>query len=262
MLEIIKNIIRSAQSNEEKLHLTREFLQNVILKILSENNGFLSMAFIGGTALRILFGVKRYSEDLDFSLHDKSKYDFIKILEKIKKELELMNFQVELKYKQKTVDSCFISFSNLLYLLGISMIPSQKLSIKLEIDTNPPSGYFMQTTILKNEFMFSVKHYDLPSLMAGKLHAVFCRKFVKGRDYYDLFWYLQQKVKPNFVLFNNALQQTEKKFIVVNELNWKKLLLEKLEKVDFKYIQNDIENFLIYSAEKRLLCLEEFKKLI
>jgi len=262
MIEIIQDKIATVNSNNERINITREFLQNLVLKILSDQDAFLGISFLGGTALRVLFGLKRYSEDLDFSLHDKSKYLFLDILKKLKKELELMNFQLEIKYKEKTIDSCFISFIDILQLLKLNIVKEQKLSIKLEIDTNPPQGYKLQASILQNEFMFPVRHYDLPSLMSGKLHAVLFRKFIKGRDYYDLLWYLNQNITPNFCLLNNSIKQTEKSHKIVNENNWQKLLKDNLKDQDFIKIQKDVERFLIYPQEKKLISWENFKKIL
>jgi len=147
-----------------------------------------------------------------------------------------------------------------LQLLKINIAKEQKLSIKLEIDTNPPEGYGLQTTILQNEFMFPVRHYNLPSLMSDKLHAVFCRKFIKGRDYYDLLWYLNQNIIPNLKLLNNSIRQTEKDYEVIEQDNWKKLLKDKLRNLEFAKIQKDVERFLIYPQEKKINFLGKFSK--
>ena len=79
------------------------------------------------------------------------------------------------------------------------------------MDTNPPKGGRTAETPLNKTYIFSVRHFDLPSMLATKLHACFYRKYTKGRDFYDLVWYLGRKVFPNLELLNNAIQQTEGK---------------------------------------------------
>lgn len=262
MLEILQEKIKSEITIQAKTNLIREFLQILILKILSDNKDFNQIVFIGGTALRILYKLKRYSEDLDFYLYSQKDYDFKKTLKKIQDQLEKLNFQVEFKYKQGVVDSAMINFIGVLQELDLHQAKDQKLSIKLEIDTNPPQGGNIETTLVHEDFMFPVKHYDLSSLMAGKLHAVLCRKFEKGRDYYDLIWYLTQKIEPNLILLNNAIIQTEKQSLNLTSKNWKKTLLKKLQNLDFEIIKKDVQRFLMRPEEIDLISLQNFQKLL
>jgi len=138
-----------------------------------------------------------------------------------------------------------------LYKLGLSPHHNQKLSIKLEIDQNPPTGYNCQLTMLNKDFLVAVNHFDLPSLFAGKLHAVLCRPYAKGRDYYDLLWFLAKKIVPNYVLLNNALQQTEGTKANIDSSELKKLLLTTIESADFPKIRNDVVAFLLEPNEIR-----------
>ena len=137
-----------------------------------------------------------------------------------------------------------MKFSGLLKELGISPMPSQKLSIKLEIDTNPPAGWELGSTIVSKIYTFNIVHYNLPSLYAGKLHACFYRRFTKGRDFYDLIWYLGKKVKPNFTLLNNAIAQTQGKNLGISESNFKAYLLDSIKRIDFASAKKDVERFL------------------
>lgn len=262
MLEILQKKIKSGQNREAQINLLREFLQVLILKILSDQKAFTQIVFIGGTALRILYDLKRYSEDLDFSLYNSQEYDFQKMIAKLKSGLEQMNLKVEFRHKEGVVDSLMIAFTEILQSLDLHFAKDQKLSIKLEIDTKPPEGGTLQTTLVNDEFIFPVKHYDLSSLMASKLNAVFCRGFDKGRDYYDLIWYLTQKIEPDFVLLNHSMEQTEGKKFVLSSDNWKKFLLEKIEKVDFSVIKKDVQRFLMRPEEVELLSLENFTALL
>jgi predicted nucleotidyltransferase component of viral defense system len=261
MIEILRKKIRKAPA-DQKINVLREYLQILILKILSDKKVFNNIVFVGGTALRILYGLRRYSEDLDFSLVNRKGYDFVSVLEYLKQELKLLNFNVDINYKKGVVDSAFISFSGLLQELGLSSIKSQKISVKLEVDTNPPKGGTEENTLINDEFIFPVKHFDLPSLMAGKLHSVLCRKFVKGRDYYDLIWYLSKTITPNFRKLNNAITQTKNKIEKIDEKNWKEVLLKRLKKINFPHAKKDVERFLMNPEEGKLLSFENFEKLI
>lgn len=107
-------------------------------------------------------------------------------------------------------------------------------------------------------YVFTVTHYDLPSLFATKLHACFFRGFVKGRDFYDLLWYLGKKVKPNFELLGHAIEQTHPERSTVTEDNFKEFLEKGLRKVDFRKAQQDVDRFLEDKQELRLIDMEIF----
>ena len=262
MIEILKEKINSVESREEKINIVREFLQVLILKIMRDKNAFLNIAFVGGTALRILYKLKRFSEDLDFSLISKKNYDFINILQEIKKETDLYNLPIEIKYKTGVVNSCFIKFKNVLQSLELDKHRDEKVSIKLEIDTNPPTGAKIEEKIINDHFIFDIRAYDLSSLMSGKLHAVLTRKYSKGRDFYDLIWYLTNEVKPNVKFLNNALIQTQKESWNLTEENWKEKVFNKIKGLDYKKIQNDVERFLARKEEVTLINIETYKKLL
>ncbi len=182
MIELLQNKLSTHRTNEEKYNYLREYLQLIILKALEELGYFRNLAFVGGTALRILYDLKRFSEDLDFSLVNDSKYHFDELMNKLEKRLSLENLDVSVKYKdKKTVASAFIKFENLLHQLGLSMHDDQKIMVKFEVDQNAPRGYETELTVVNKEFLIGINHYDLPSLFAGKLHAILCRKYSELR---------------------------------------------------------------------------------
>lgn len=263
MIDVLKQQFKPSMDSEEKINRVREFLQVLCLKIIHDKGYFENMAFVGGTALRILYDLRRFSEDLDFSVTKKKGYDFLKIISVITSELELYGFNVESKNSvDKTVQSSFLKFNNLLNELGLSQMKEQKLSIRMEVDSNPPAGWNLQTTLINKTYIFNILHFDLPSLYATKLHACFFRKFIKGRDFYDLLWYLGRKAKPNFILLNNAIKQTESRDLKLNEKNFKSFLLGKLEKVDFISVRKDVGRFLEDKKELELLGFGPIKKSI
>jgi len=264
MINILKNTINKEKSRESKQNMTREFLQILILKILFDNGSFKSIAFVGGTALRIIFDSRRFSEDLDFSCIDKKAYNFNKLAKCLKNNLQQYGFDVEIKQRaEKTVNCLEIKFINLFYSLGLSDLKGQKLLIKMEIDTNPPKGYKTELSLVtKMSFVFTITHFDLPSLYATKVHACFYRKFTKGRDFYDLLWYLGQKAECNYEVLNNAIKQTEKKTEKITQSNFIDFLKQSLNKIDLKKAKKDVAHFLIDKNELKLFDQKIFEKII
>ncbi|MDT8287369.1 MAG: nucleotidyl transferase AbiEii/AbiGii toxin family protein [Elusimicrobiales bacterium] len=253
MIEAIRKELEGLPSREVRYNRARETLQVLALKCLSDRGAFGHLAFVGGTALRILFGLKRFSEDLDFSLTRRQGYDFGALGERLVKDLRLNGLHPRLdRADVKTVNSAFLAFPGLPRELGLSGHKEEKLSIKIEVDTNPPGGWRARTTLVNASYLFSVSHYDLPSLFAGKLHACFYRRYTKGRDIYDLFWYLGRKVRPNYDLLNNAVAQSEGAPPEVDERNLKEFMLGRLARIDLPAARRDVEKFLEDKSELRL----------
>jgi len=253
MIEALKQVSAAGASVEDGTNRAREFLQVLALKFLSDQDAFSRIAFLGGTALRILFGLRRFSEGLDFSIVSAKGYDFDALCAGLERGFTLNGLNAELdKGKKKTVNSGFLSFPGLPRALGLSGHKREKLSIKIEVDTNPPAGWATQTAVLNKTYLFSVAHYDLPSLFAGKLHACFYRSYTKGRDIYDLFWYLGRKVQPNFELLNNAIAQSRRRAPGVDAGNFRRFMLERAGKIDMAAARKDVEKFLEDKSELRL----------
>jgi len=254
MIDLIKGAISEIPSREEKVHTAREFLQILILKTLYDRNYFKNFAFVGGTALRLLYGLRRFSEDLDFSLINKENWDFDGFLKGIIYELEKNGFSLNARETRKNVvQSAMFKFNDLLSDLGLSSQKGEKLSVKLELDTNPPPGWNTEISLVNRYFVFTVTHFDLPSLFALKLHACFYRKYTKGRDYYDLLWYLGKKLLPNFRLLNNAIEQTKNRRLNIDEANFEGFLRERLREVDFAKVRKDADRFIEDKNELKLL---------
>jgi len=142
-----------------------------------------------------------------------------------------------------------LEFPGILKDLGLSPLKDEKLAIKWDVDTNPPPGAVPVSGMLNKYFTFRIVHYDLPSLFAGKLHACRFRNYTKGRDWYDFIWYVSKKVRPNIALLQNAVQQTEKKDLALDESGLGDFLIQCMERVDFKVLRQDVERFLEDPAE-------------
>lgn len=263
MIEILEKEIKNLNTKEEKINHLRELLQIVILKIVQEAGMFKNLAFVGGTALRILFDLRRFSEDLDFSLINKKGYSIKRFVSSIKTRLSQYNLSTDIKVKdKKIIQEVNIRFKKILSDLELSVMPSQKLFIKLEIDTNPPRGAKLEVSLINKLYVFDIIHFDLPSLFATKIHACFFRKYTKGRDFYDLMWYLSKKIQPNYKLLNNATRQTHNKKRLVTEDNFKNFLEREFNKVDFAKVRKDVERFLERKEEVNILRKEIFLSLV
>ena len=189
-LALLDNVTDPAK----KLNVLREYLQVLALRSLHESEAFTRLAFVGGTALRFVFRLPRFSEDIDFALEDPDGYRPEAWLKKLKHDLVLGGFDASVSFQDKTtVHSSWIKIAGILEETGLAAMQDQKLSIKLEIDTRPPVGATSERTLITHHRMLALRYYDLASLMAGKVHALGTRKYAKGRDWYDLLWYLGQR---------------------------------------------------------------------
>jgi predicted nucleotidyltransferase component of viral defense system len=225
----------------------REYLQHVILRELFEQGTLDGLVFRGGTALRILFDLRRFSEDLDFHTRKNNKFDLKKIIDKIKRHLPDQGYRLNLKANYEgAVQSVFVKFDSILSEAGISRQEEKKLRVKIEVDTKPPRGYHTESSLVNKYFPFGIIHHDRASFLAGKLHAVLQRSYIKGRDYYDLWFYLSRwkDLSPNFDYLNNALKQTRYNGPSLKEENWKEITLSKIKETDWKYVISDVEPFI------------------
>jgi hypothetical protein len=247
-------------------NILREYLQARILGALQRAGAMVPLAFHGGTALRFLYASARYSEDLDFALERAhAPYDFRGYPRAIQTEFAIEGYELSVRVSdQKPVHSAFVRFSGLLYELGLSPHRDEKLAVKLEVDTNPPAGAGLATTVVRRHVMLQFQHHDQSSLLAGKLHALLQRPYLKGRDVYDLLWFLSDPgwPPPNLVLLNNALQQTGWAGAPLNEETWRPAVGARLQGTAWDQVVADVRPFLEPGANLDLLTLENVTRLL
>lgn len=266
MKERLKDLIRAGSGTTEARNRVREYLQAEILGSLQRSGAMVPLAFQGGTALRFLYSIRRFSEDLDFALERPDRgYDFRKILKAAQSDLSREGYATEARASdQKVVHSAFLRFPGLLSDLGLSPHANEVLSIKLEVDTRPPAGAVLMTTLVRRHLTLRLQHHDPASLLAGKLHAILQRPYPKGRDIYDLIWYLSDPgwPPPNLALLNNALAQTGWKQGHLTAADWRGAVRERLAELDWTRIVADVRPFLESAGDVALLSGESLDLLL
>ena len=266
MKDYLKQQIKNVQDTNLARCIVREYLQARTLEYLQESGAFVNWAFVGGTALRFLYAMPRFSEDLDFSLKEPGTDDnFLGCMKHIKNGFLAEDYQIEIKAKAaKTVMAAFVKFRELLYELGLSPLSSETISIKVEIDSNPPAGAKLETSIIRKHCLLNLQHYDKSSLLAGKLHALTTRKYTKGRDVYDLMWYLSDRTwpEPNIALLNNALQQTGWSGPAFTRDNWRQRIAARLAEFDWDKIIADVKPFIEKQSDLSMLTHNYLRKLL
>jgi predicted nucleotidyltransferase component of viral defense system len=258
--------IETLPSSTQKRNLTREYLQARILELLQRAGAMIPLAFHGGTALRFLYGIPRYSEDLDFALERApDQYDFHAYLHAAQREFEAEGYAVSVKLSdRKVVHSAFVRFPGLLYELGLSPHQTETLAVKLEVDTHPPDGAELATTVVRRHVTLQLQHHDRASLLAGKLHALLQREYVKGRDLYDLLWYLSDPTwpSPNLTLLNNALRQTGWEGKTLHPENWREVVGQNIASLQWERVVANVRPFLEQESQIPLLTRDNLMRVL
>lgn len=258
----------------------REILQEIALLGLWRAKFFEKAAFYGGTSLRILYGLDRFSEDLDFSLLlPAPDFKLSGYSNALVKEMESFGFDVAIEAKDKpaqgSIQSAFLKTNTVSQLIAIGTskeigdaIPRGKLlKIKLEVDTDPPPGFTTETKYLLQPIPFAVRTYSLPDLFAGKMHAILCRRWktrVKGRDWYDLVWFIANHPQLHLTHLEKRMVQTGD-WQDGEELS-KKILIEKLaatiNQVDLEKASREVAPFLKNNEKTAVWSKEFFQDII
>ena len=255
-----------AETLDEKKNAIKEIIQEVILCGLSRAGFFDKAAFYGGTALRIFYGLDRFSEDLDFSLKEKDEgFDLSSYFPVLEKEVRAFGLNMKVEERQKSADSnvksAFLKGNTKEHLLlfyangdfssGVNkfMLSDEVLKIKFEVDTNPPAGAGYEHRYSLKPAPYEATLYDLPSLFAGKVHAVLCRGWknrIKGRDLYDYVFYMQKGASLNLENLRQKLIQSEawKDDDALSLKEVKRMLCERFDDIDFEKAKDDVRDFI------------------
>lgn len=247
MKEALIQRARQGADSHERLNWLREELHHLLLQEIDRKGGFQDLCFVGGTALRVLYQLDRFSEDLDFSTASQVRPSFqlAMLVRALQVALEGYGFDCAVTPVKSigAVHSCFFRFVGLLAALDPVFHKGQKLAVKCEVDTRPPAGAVEIVSPVTGARLYTVRHYDLPSLFAGKLHATLYRQFTKGRDLYDFLWYVGKNVHVNLELLGNAASQTEGKPMRYTAATLRETLTARFRNTDFSQARRDVEPF-------------------
>jgi len=256
LIELIQHRFNEYQAGSavEEEQAIKEIIQEISLFALWKAGFFEVAAFQGGTSLRILYGLSRFSEDLDFIIKDPDvEFEWNDYLKALLKNLEEFGLKAEVKDKsrmdQKIKKAVMKdnSISNQLDLAFYRGTEDQKQTIKLEIDIHPPTGSNFEYSYRDFPVDYEVCHRDLPSNFSLKIHALLCRPYLKGRDWYDFNWYAKQGMTPNLTLLQEALIQYgpwQGEEMRINKQWVMDTLSSKISSVNWPEAAADVERFL------------------
>jgi predicted nucleotidyltransferase component of viral defense system len=264
MDQIIEQMLKqyNTQTVIDKKNSIKEIIQEIALCGLSRAGFFKTAAFYGGTALRIFYGLDRFSEDLDFSLKNTNlSFDLAEYLPILEKEIRSYGLNFKIETKEKSIDSdiksAFLKGNMKEHLvmfyadekLARSIGLGELIKVKFEVDTNPPDYATFETKYRLLPIPYEVTLYDMPSLFAGKIHAVICRVWknrVKGRDLYDYVFYLSRGTQVNLAHITARLAQTghisTERQVTIEDL--KEMLRKRFENIDYAQAKQDVVPFI------------------
>lgn len=264
MNNILQKMLEKYEINSEQdeINAMKEIIQEIVLSGLSRGKFFDEAAFYGGTALRIFYGLDRFSEDLDFALiKPNPNFDLSKYFSFIEEEIKSYGLKLIINKKEKgkesNITSAFLKGDTMTHILLFFTDNNHQtnnkllkdIKIKFEVDINPPAGanYELKYQLLPSPYQ--IRLYDLPSLFAGKIHAILCRKWnlrTKGRDLYDYVFFLSLNTKVNIDLVKNKLIESkyikESDFFNIDIL--RELLKEKFKEINYDNAREDVKPFI------------------
>ena len=274
----IEEIIKSynPKTIEETKAIIKELLQQIVLIGLSRSGFFNYASFYGGTALRIFYGLNRYSEDLDFTLNKEDlNFSIEPFVNKIIEVAHSYGFDIEIQTKIKNIktpiENAFAKLNTYQTFINLKindrlvnlLHKDELIKVKFEIDCNPSLGFNVENKYLSMLEFANVAVLDKESLFARKLHALLCRSYknnVKGRDYYDFLFFIQRKIKPNLTYLRNKLIESHQ----INENDefnidiLKNMLKKRFDEVDFDLVKNDAEHFVFKNEDLSYFSKELF----
>jgi predicted nucleotidyltransferase component of viral defense system len=281
MSDVVKQMLErySPANKKETENALKEILQELALIGLYRSKFFEKAAFYGGTALRILYGLPRFSEDLDFTLFDPNpKFKLDPYFSAMRMEMAAFGFEVDIetvrKPEDRVIESAFMKANTKIRLMQIEPLSkfsgstqmNEKLQIKFEVDIDPASGFDTETKYLFQPIGAPILTLKQPDLFAGKLHALLYRKWkhrVKGRDFYDYAWYLSKKIPIRGAYFFEKAKQSGEldDSFLLNKKTLKKLVVDRIESVDLEKAKSDVRPFIRDARELDVWSMDYFSQL-
>lgn len=238
------------QTSEDYHNAVHEIMQQISLAGLARGGFFNYAAFYGGTCLHLFYGLTRFSEDLDFSLTIKNEgFKLEKYFDAIKNEFKLAGREVDISLKQKRIDtnieSAFLKDTTNIAKIGFTT--EKHMKIKLEVDIDPPMNFETENLLNMQPYSHWVRCFTKENLFAGKVHAILFRNWqnrVKGRDWYDLEWFIRNKIKLNLSHLETRARQSNPEINLSSKEDFYYLLNERINSVNFELAKKDVLPFI------------------
>ena len=252
----------------DERNAAHEVMQQIALAGLARGGFFEKAAFYGGTCLRLLHGMRRFSEDMDFSLLEPDRgFQFEDYFPAVVEEFKLAGKDVEIKMKHKgmpsAIESAFLKESSDVYDIGFTT--EKRLKVKIEVDIDPPPKFATEMRVLSEPRNCIVRAYTLPDLFAGKVSAALFRKWknrVKGRDWYDVVWYICNRVPLNIGHLVERAKESEPGADVSTPEKVIAAFDAKIEAVDFDNAKQDVVQYVMDTSELDIWSKEFFRQMV
>jgi len=253
------------ETEADLINALKEVFQEIALLGLYHGGFFNKAAFYGGTALRILYGLNRFSEDLDFTLLEKNlSFNIEQYFPSVIDEFEALGIKIDLTKKVKKnsssdIESAFLKNGTSMHTLHIQVNDlddilggihsGKKLKIKFEVDTNPPLKFQTEAKTLLMPKTFNIITMTKPNLYAGKMHVILFRNWntrVKGRDWYDFEWYVKQNIKLNLEHLQERMYESGdlNRDIKLDITIFKDLMYNKIDSLDISKAIEEVSPFI------------------
>ena len=254
--------------NVSEANVLHEVMQQIALAGLSRGGFFEKAAFYGGTCLHLLHGMRRFSEDMDFSLLEPDLgFRFEDYFPAVVEEFKMAGKDVEIKMKHKgqpsAIESAFLKESSDVFDIGFTT--EKRLKVKVEVDIDPPPKFTTEMKLLELPRKCWVRSYDLPGLYAGKVSAALFRKWknrVKGRDWYDVTWYIQNRVELDLAHLVERAKESEPTTDVSTREKLLATFDARIDTIDFENAKQDVLLYLKDPKEVDIWSREFFKEYI
>lgn len=256
-------------TNDDYTNALHEVMQQITLAGLYRGGFFEHAAFYGGTCLRVFHKLDRFSEDVDFSLLQPNReFKLEDYFQPIINEFSALGRDVVINKKEKknesNVESAFLKDDTAIY--NLQFRTERSVKIKVELDINPPLGFSTESKLLLLPYSFMTRCYTLPSLYAGKMHALLFRKWnnrVKGRDWYDFEWYVKNNISLDFTHLCQRIEQFESlNMEQMTHESFKKLLKEKIANTNFENAKADVKPFIKVQKQLEIWSTDYFTQLV
>ena len=264
--KMVADMKRAPDVNED--NVLHEVMQQIALAGLARGGFFQKAAFYGGTCLRLLHDMHRFSEDMDFSLLEPDRnFRFEDYLPAVVEEFKLAGKDVEIKMKHKgqpsAIESAFLKESSDVFDIGFTT--EKRLKVKIEVDIDPPPKFSTEMKPVSSPRTFWARSYTLPDLFAGKVSAALFRKWkhrVKGRDWYDVAWYIAKRVPLDLAHLIERAKESAPEADVSTPEKVLAALNARIDAIDFENARADVEPYVMDKMELDIWCADFFRQMV